>query len=71
MASKQLLENKQNKGGHSSDIHQSQLKFDGFDFIPPNPDIPAHLSPIYLAAWQNAEGLTEHQLTGNVYIFDI
>lgn len=48
-----------------------QYKFDGFEFIPMNPDIPAHLCPMYIAVWQHSEGMSEKQEGGTVFVFDL
>lgn len=46
-------------------------KFDGFEFCPLNPAVPAEQSPFYVFAWQNAAVLSEKDTNGTVYVYDI
>ena len=68
-AGEQLLSKKQQEElGQSK---KGQYKFDGYEFIPMNPDIPAHLCPMYIAVWQHSEGMSLKQEGGTVFIFDL
>jgi len=45
--------------------------FDGFEFAPLNPAVPAKESPLYLITWQHAGIMTETEENGTVYVYDI
>ena len=48
------------------------FKFDGFQFIEQNPDIPSNLSPQFFAAWKHAEALsTKSTNNGMLFIYDL
>jgi WD40 repeat protein len=51
---------------------KEEYKFDGFDFVPVNPDIPAQFAPRFFVCWKNSESLTDRQDgSGILYIFDM
>ncbi len=56
----------------ASGYYKEEYKFDGFDFVPVNPEIPAQFAPRYFVCWKHSESLTEKQDgSGILYVFDL